>query len=68
MFLYHGSCSKYNAGDIDIAMGKASPGVSAITRFLDQTLILIQLYSIMNASLCIDEFNEIYMVANYRLK
>ena len=56
-----------NAGDIDIALGKASIGTSAITTSWIKTYTS-SLYSMMNASLCIDEFNEIYMVANCRLK
>jgi len=56
-----------NAGDIDIALGKASIGTSAITTSWIKTYPNT-LYSMMNASLCIDEFNEIYMVANCRLK
>ena len=52
---------------IDIALGKASIGTSAITTSWIKTYPNT-LYSMMNASLCIDEFNEIYMVANCRLK
>ena len=56
-----------NENDIDIAVGKASIGTSAITTSWIKTYPNT-LYSMLNASLCIDEFNEIYMVANCRLK
>ena len=56
-----------NDNDIDIAVGKASIGTSAITTSWIKTYPNT-LYSMLNASLCIDEFNEIYMVANCRLK
>ena len=53
--------------DIDIAVGKASIGTSAITTSWIKTYSNT-LYSTLNTSLCIDEFNEIYMVGNCRLK
>lgn len=55
------------AGDVDVAVGKASIGTSVITSVWIKKYANT-LYSTLNSSLCIDEFNEIYVVGNCRLK
>ena len=56
------------ATDVDVAVGKATIGTSVITSCLDQGSIIIVYILSLNTSLCIDEFNEIYVVGNCRLK
>ena len=56
-----------NATAVSVAFGKASLGTNAIT--IDWVKeISNTLYSFLDTSMCIDEFNEIYLTASCRLK